>query len=27
LWPDFSKEEFLHILHEFQHRERRYGRI
>ena len=27
LWPDFSKEEFLHILHEFQDRERRYGRI
>ena len=27
LWPDFSKNEFLHILHEFQSRDRRYGRI
>ena len=27
LWPDFNKEEFLHILQEFQSRERRYGRI
>jgi len=27
LWPDFSKDEFLQILHEFQSRERRYGRV
>jgi len=27
LWPDFGKEEFLHILKEFQKRERRYGKI
>jgi undecaprenyl diphosphate synthase len=27
LWPDFGKEEFLHILKEFQQRERRYGKI
>ena len=25
LWPDFSKSEFLQILREFQHRERRFG--
>ncbi len=27
LWPDFGKEEFLHILKDFQQRERRYGQI
>ena len=27
LWPDFGKEEFLHILKEFQQRERRYGKV
>ena len=27
LWPDFSKNELIHILHEFQSRDRRYGRI
>jgi len=27
LWPDFSKEEFLQILKDFQGRERRYGKI
>ena len=26
LWPDFSKEEFLRILQDYQHRERRFGR-
>ena len=26
LWPDFSKEEFLRILQNYQHRERRFGR-
>ena len=25
LWPDFSKEEFLRILQNYQHRERRFG--
>jgi len=25
LWPDFSKEEFLRILHDYQQRERRFG--
>jgi len=27
LWPDFGKEEFLHILRDYQHRERRYGKV
>ena len=27
LWPDFSKDELLQILKEFQGRERRYGKI
>jgi undecaprenyl diphosphate synthase len=27
LWPDFSREEFLDILMEFQRRERRYGQV
>jgi undecaprenyl diphosphate synthase len=27
LWPDFGKEEFIHILKEFQQRERRYGKV
>jgi len=27
LWPDFSKEEFLTILRDFQVRERRFGRV
>ena len=27
LWPDFSREEFMAILSEFQRRERRFGRI
>ncbi len=27
LWPDFSKDELLQILKDFQGRERRYGRI
>ena len=27
LWPDFGKEEFLHILKDYQSRERRFGRI
>jgi undecaprenyl diphosphate synthase len=27
LWPDFSKDEFYQILHDYQHRERRYGRV
>jgi len=27
LWPDFSREEFMTILGEFQRRERRFGRI
>ena len=27
LWPDFGKEEFLHILKDFQQRERRYGKV
>ena len=26
LWPDFTKEEFLKILFDFQNRERRFGR-
>jgi undecaprenyl diphosphate synthase len=24
-WPDFDREELLHALEEFNHRERRYG--
>ena len=27
LWPDFSKDEFLHILKDYQQRERRFGKI
>ncbi len=27
LWPDFSEEEFCHILKDFQCRERRFGRV
>jgi undecaprenyl diphosphate synthase len=27
LWPDFGKAEFLHILKDYQSRERRFGRI
>ncbi len=27
LWPDFTKDEFLKILYDFQHRERRFGRV
>jgi undecaprenyl diphosphate synthase len=27
LWPDFSREQFLEILSEFQSRERRFGRV
>lgn len=27
LWPDFSREEFVHILKNYQERERRFGRI
>jgi undecaprenyl diphosphate synthase len=27
LWPDFSKDELLQILNEFQHRERRFGTV
>ena len=27
LWPDFSKDELLQILREFQHRERRFGTV
>jgi undecaprenyl diphosphate synthase len=27
LWPDFGKEEFFRILLEFQHRERRFGKV
>ena len=26
LWPDFDREQFLHILEEFRSRERRFGR-
>jgi undecaprenyl diphosphate synthase len=26
LWPDFSREQLLHILEEFRTRERRFGR-
>jgi len=27
LWPDFGKDEFIKILKDYQHRERRFGRI
>ena len=27
LWPDFGREEFMHILHDFQHRDRRFGKV
>jgi undecaprenyl diphosphate synthase len=27
LWPDFTKEEFLQAIHDFQHRQRRFGRV
>lgn len=27
LWPDFGREEYLHILNDFQQRERRYGNV
>ena len=27
LWPDFSKEELLHILNDFQRRDRRFGAV
>lgn len=27
LWPDFSKEEFIQILIDYQHRERRFGKV
>ena len=27
LWPDFGKQEFLQILKDYQHRERRFGRV
>ncbi len=27
LWPDFSRDELLGIIHDFQHRERRFGRV
>ncbi|RPJ77928.1 MAG: isoprenyl transferase, partial [Deltaproteobacteria bacterium] len=27
LWPDFSKEEYLHILKDYQSRDRRFGKI
>ncbi|MBU0994763.1 MAG: isoprenyl transferase [Proteobacteria bacterium] len=27
LWPDFGREEFIHILEDFQGRERRYGKV
>ena len=27
LWPDFGKEEFLHILEDYQKRERRFGKV
>jgi len=27
LWPDFGKEEYLHILKNFQQRERRFGKV
>ena len=27
LWPDFSKDEFIQILKDYQRRERRYGKV
>ncbi|MCP4670091.1 MAG: undecaprenyl diphosphate synthase family protein, partial [Desulfobacula sp.] len=27
LWPDFSKEEFIEILKNFQKRDRRFGKV
>ena len=27
LWPDFSKDEFIRILKDYQHRERRFGAV
>jgi undecaprenyl diphosphate synthase len=27
LWPDFSKDEFIDILRDYQHRERRFGKV
>lgn len=27
LWPDFSKEEFIHILKNYQKRDRRFGKV
>ena len=27
LWPDFGKDEFLHIIEDYQRRERRFGRV
>jgi len=27
LWPDFGKDEFIHILKDYQNRERRFGRV
>jgi undecaprenyl diphosphate synthase len=27
LWPDFGKAEFLHILEDYQGRERRFGKV
>jgi undecaprenyl diphosphate synthase len=27
LWPDFSKEEFINILKNFQERDRRFGKV
>ena len=27
LWPDFGRKEFVHILSDFQKRERRYGKV
>ena len=27
LWPDFGEDEFLRILHDYQQRERRFGKV
>jgi len=27
LWPDFSKDELVRILKNYQHRDRRFGRV
>ncbi|MGD8833760.1 MAG: undecaprenyl diphosphate synthase family protein, partial [Desulfobacteraceae bacterium] len=27
LWPDFSRDEFIDILHQYQNRDRRYGKV